>query len=83
MQTVSTRFNNFAEGQVRPLSWAFRMSLDKGFDDTISVFTLDQSVLNGDDVLAPGDDNPLQIWDYYQYQNFTDRVISIDWVREL
>jgi hypothetical protein len=83
MQTVSTQFTQHAEGAVRPLSWALRMSFDKAFLDTIGFFTLDTSALDDGDLLAPSEDNPIQQWDYYQYLNYTDRIQMLEWVREL
>lgn len=83
MQTVDTLFNQYAAGSVRPLSWALRISFDKAFDDSVNFFTLDSSLLDGGDLLAPSDDNPLQEWDFYIYNSFTDRLISVEWSREI
>lgn len=74
MQTVSPAFNQRANGDIRPLAWGARISFDKQFDDDVTFFTLNQSVLNGVDILAPSDDNPVQAWDYYDYKDFTERI---------
>jgi hypothetical protein len=82
MQTTSARYDQLASGNVRPLSWQYRMSWDKSFDDDVTFFTLDTSLLNGTDVLAPSDDNPIQEWDKYKYQSYSDRIISMEWSRQ-
>lgn len=83
MQTVSTRFNQLANGDVRPHSWGIRMSFDKQFDDDVTFFTLDQSLLDGVDLLAPSDDNPIQAWDYYEYKDYSDRVMYMSVSRKI
>lgn len=83
MQTVPALFNQYAQGNVRPHSWGLRVSFDKVFDPSVTFFTLDQSLLDGVDVLASEDDNPLQAWDYYLYADYTDRIVSMSWDREL
>ena len=82
MQTRSTQFDILASGDVRPLSWGFRVSFDKQFDEDVTFFTLDQSVLNGVDVLAPSESNVIQEWDKYDYANYDERVVSMEWQRE-
>ena len=83
MQTTSTTFQNYASGQVRPLSIQFRMSFDKAYDDTVEFFTLDQSILDGPDLLQTNDPVPMQAWNFYDYKNYTDRIISAEWSREI
>lgn len=83
MQIVPNGFNALADGDVRPLSWGMFISFSKAFDDDVTFFTLDQSTLNGSDILAPSEDNPLQAWDFYEYLDYTDRVIFMSWEREL
>lgn len=82
MQTTSTRLIDYATGQVRPLSWGVRASFSKEFDVSTTFFTLEVSLLDGIDILAPSDDNPVQEWDRYSYQTLDDRVMSIEVVRE-
>lgn len=83
MQTVPSGFNNLANGDIRPLSWGASISFTKEFDEDVTFFTLDQSVLNGVDLLAPTEDNPIQAWDFYEYEDFTDRINFISIAREL
>jgi hypothetical protein len=83
MQVVPQAFTDHAQGQVRKLSWVLRMSFDKAFNDSTVFFKLDSSILDGPDILQPSGDNPIQVWDYYDYKPFTDRVIMMEWTREL
>lgn len=83
MQAVSPAFNALADGDVRPHTWASLISFTKEYDDAITFFTLDQSVLNGTDILGTDVDNPLQAWDFYEYSDFTERMIGFSVQREL
>lgn len=83
MQTVPALFNQYAQGNVRPNSWGLRISFDKAYDDDVTFFTLNQSVLDGIDLLASEDDNPLQAWDFYKYLDYSDRIVEMSWDRTL
>lgn len=83
MQIVPQQFTNYAKGDVRPHSWGLRISFDKAYDDDVTFFTLDQSLLDSMDVLAPSEDNPIQAWDFYEYLDYSDRVTYMSWNREL
>lgn len=83
MQAVSPQFNQLADGDIRPLNWGASISFTKEFDDDVTFFTLDQSVLNGVDILAPSDDNPIQAWDFYEYTDFTERLNYLSVERSL
>lgn len=83
MQTVPALFNDYAKSNVRPNSWGLRISFDKSYDDDVTFFTLDQSVLDGIDLLAAEDDNPLQAWDFYKYLDYSDRIVQMSWERSL
>jgi hypothetical protein len=82
MRTVSPTFRQLAAGHVRPLAWNTRISFDKTFNEDTTFFTLDVSELDGMDILAPNDDNPLQAWDKYAYADFDNRTISLEVTRE-
>jgi hypothetical protein len=83
MQTVSSSFHQKSQANIRKHRWSLVMSFDKEFDDTKTFFTLDSSVLDGNDVLAPINDNPIQYWDFFSYVPYTDRVISLEWERAI
>lgn len=82
MLSRSAQFDTVANGQMRRLSWVFKASFDKAFDSNVEFFTLDQSLLDGIDVLAPSDDNVIQEWDKYDYDDYSNRIISMEWQRE-
>lgn len=46
-------------------------------------FTLNQSQLNGDDLIGSSEDNPLQLWDLYAYQDYSDRLTNISVERSI
>lgn len=84
MQTTSPQFETIArDTNTRPLSYSGRIAWEKEFDPSITFFVLNQSVLDGTDILAPSDDNPIQEFDYYLYTNVDDRMQSLEVSREL
>ena len=83
MQIVPQSFHDKSQAGIRKHRWSFLMSFDKEFDDLRTFFTLDSSLLDGTDVLAPVGDNPIQFWDFYSYLPYTNRVISLEWSRQI
>lgn len=83
MQTVQSSFHQKSQAGIRKHRWSLAMSFNKSFDNSRTFFTLDSSTLDGTDVLAPVGDNPIQFWDFYSYTPYTDRVISLEWEREI
>lgn len=83
MQTVTSRFNELLTSPIVPVNYKFKASFDKAYDPTATVFTLDVSLLDGPDILAVNVDNVITEWDKYEYDDFTNRVQSIEWVKEL
>lgn len=83
MQAVSPSFHAKSQAGIRKHRWSLAMSFNKEFDDSRTFFTLDASMLDGTDVLAPVGDNPIQFWDFYEYVVYTDRAISLEWEREI
>lgn len=59
------------------------ISFTKDFDSNREPFTLDVSSLNGEDLIMPIEDNPLQAWDFYDYEDYSHRLVSMSWDREL
>ena len=82
MQTVSTQFASRAAGSVRPLSWALFASFMKTFDDTVTFFEIGVSDIAGGDFIAPEDSDVVQEWDKYNYEDYSDRVLSLEWTQE-
>lgn len=77
-----TQFDDLAQGHVRPLSWALRVSFPKELDPSIGYFTLDSSLLDGGDVLAPEGTDDILPWDQFDYDDYSDRIVSVEWQRE-
>ena len=82
MQVVPAQFLAHATADVRPLAWRFKVSFDKAFDAGVTFFTLNQSLLNGPDILKPTGADVIQEWDKYAYDDYSDDVISMEWTRE-
>lgn len=72
---------SYSEQDLREVSWYVSFAFEKEYDPSITLFTLDTSVLDGGDILA-GENNVLQEWDKYRYDDYSDRVIDIAWERE-
>lgn len=83
MQAVSDKFDAHARGQVRPLSWGLFLSFTKEYNDETKFFTLDESLLDSNDLLVADGENVIQQWDYYKYLDYTSRVGSVEWTREI
>ena len=83
MITVSDAFHKLARGQVIQPIVAPYISFAKDYDPDITFFTLDQSVLDGADILASTDTNPIQIWDLYNYLDYSDRMVQLQMSRSV
>lgn len=78
MITVPESFHEKAvAGLIKP-ELAFGAAFTREKSDSVTYFTLDQSVLNGPDILAPSDDNPIQIWDTYRYVDYSKRLVQVE-----
>lgn len=83
MINVSDNFHKAAFGQIiNPI-----LKLYVSFDKTLSsgnFFTLNQSQLNGPDILKFAASNAdTQSWDFYNYVDYSDRLVSVNWERTL
>lgn len=83
MISVSDGFHKAARGQVIQPIVAPYISFAKDYNPNIRFFTLDQSVLDGPDILATEETNPLQIWDLYNYLNYSDRLVQLQLSRSV
>ena len=77
MISVADEFHRLARGQVIQPIVAPYISFAKDYDPDVTFFTLDQSVLDGPDILTMDDPSPLQIWDLYNYIDYSDRLVSM------
>lgn len=83
MISVPDSFHTHAAGQVIVPRTGLRISFTRESSDDVGYFTLDKSVLDGPDLLAPNWDNPIQSWDAYKYADFTDRLVSMEYSRSI
>lgn len=79
MQTTSAEFLRLARGDLRPLNYKLFMSFPKNFDDDISFFEIGTSIIGGSDPIKPADSSVIQQWDKYDYTDYSDRVMSLEW----
>ncbi len=82
MQTTNALYDSLSTKEVRPLSWQFKVSFDKAFDPSVDFFIIGSSLLDSGDVFAPKDSNVVQAWDQYAYEDFSDRVVSMEVTHE-
>lgn len=83
MINVPDRFHELATSSVRPLDWNVAISFTKLLNEDVSWFTLDQSTLDGGDLIAADVENPIQLWDAYDYLFLKDRLISMNFSRSV
>ncbi len=57
------------------------MSFEKAYDAGVDFFTVGTSTIGGTDIIK-GESNVVQEWDKYTYEDFTSRVLSIEYERE-
>lgn len=84
MQTVTQLFHDRAQGEVIPLTWQARMSFDKAYNPDITFALYDDAMYDDPEYLySPSADNPINQWDYYDYKDYSGRVVSMEWTREI
>lgn len=83
MITTADRFHQLAAASVRPLDWDVAISFTKQRNARIKWFTLDQSALDGADLLGSSDQNPIQLWDAYEYMFLKERLVSMEFSRSV
>lgn len=83
MQSVSNQFLDYVDGDIQPISWGVNISFPKNYDENVTFFILDTSVLNGIDILGTETDNPVQAWDKYDYRNYREETVALSVTREL
>lgn len=83
MITTSATFNQVANGMMRPIAQKTSISFTKQRAQNVSWFVLDQSQLDGTDILATDPDDVIQAWDAYEWEDFSNDVIKLDWSRSV
>ena len=81
MQSVSQAYTDRVDAPMRHLDWRMLASFLKQFDNNIDFFTIGTSTIGGTDIIK-GVGDVVQEWDKYDYEDFSNRVKSIEWVRE-
>lgn len=82
MQSVSNKYKSDSIAGIRQLSWQMLMATDKRLQLGINLWVWDVSVWDGGDVWA-GDDNVLTEWSRYRYYDYSDRLVGMEWERQL
>lgn len=83
MINVSDNFHKAAFGQIIQPIVKLYVSFDKKLNEG-GFFTLDQSELNGPDLLKfEASDADTQSWDFYDYVDYSDRLVNVSWERRL
>ena len=80
MQTVSSDFTAKSDGKVRFIDRSVRISFAKTYIPTIDFFTIGSSLIGGSDILK-GSGAAVQSWDQFVYEDYSDRVLSIEYER--
>jgi hypothetical protein len=80
MQTASSDFTDRTQADVRPVAWRMLASFQKNFDEDIDFFTIGTSTIGGTDILK-GSSDVVQEWDKYDYEDFSDRVMQVEYTR--
>ena len=79
MINVSNSFHSAAFGQIINPIVRLYISFDKQLSEG-GLFTLDESALDGPDLLKFAASNAdTQSWDFYDYKDITDRLVSVSW----
>jgi hypothetical protein len=81
MQTVTTDFNNRANGYMRRLVNRALMSFPRAYDPSVSFFTIGVSTIGGADIIK-GTGDVVAEWDKYQYDDYSYRLKSIEVTRQ-
>ena len=63
MISTTNVFNAVADGTIRPLALNAKISFTKQRSLSVDWFVLDQSELDGSDILATDPDDSIQLWD--------------------
>lgn len=82
MISVSDVFHTEARGQIIVPNVGCRFAFNRNSTKR-KYFTLDDSVLNGPDLLAPNTDNPIQSWDEYNYTDYSGRLVRMEYSRSI
>lgn len=83
MINTTTQFASTANGTIRPLAVSAKISFTKQRNQYMGWFILDQSLLDGDDILATNPDDMFQLWNAYDYYEVSKDIIGMNWSRSV
>lgn len=83
MINTTDEFASVANGTIRPLALNAKISFTKERDDDMSWFILDQSILDGTDILATDSADAIQLWDAYEWNDVSEDIIGMNWSRSV
>lgn len=83
MQESSGEFKRLAQSSMRPISYGAFISFDKEFEEGTDFFTIETSLIGGTDFLKPNNATAVQLWDKYDYTDYSDRVLKIEWTKQV
>lgn len=80
MQSVTTEFNERAASHMRRLSTRLLASFPRQYDASVTFFTIGVSTIGGADIIK-GIGDVVAEWDKYQYDDYSNRIKSIEVTR--
>lgn len=83
MRVVNAKFNEDAAKDLVPLTGSLKISFDKTFNPSLELAQYDVSKYDDDSLYAPVSDDPLNFWDFYKYTDYSSRLMSMEWSRDL
>lgn len=81
MITVPQTFHDKADGQIIAPIAGLYVSFDKALKSGTGWFTLDSSVLDGNDMLTDTNQTPMVLWNLYKYDDYSDRLVEVSYSR--
>lgn len=82
MQSVSSQFTTLTQSSMRPLAYSVAVSFTKAYDPDVEFMTIGVSDIGGNDIIK-GVNDVVQEWDKFDYVDLSDRVISVEYNREV
>lgn len=83
MQNVPQKYHDLSQGGVRPHTYGLWVSFDKAYDDTITFGEWDTSDWDSGDLWSPPEETLLPTWNFYDYRDYSDRVVDMEWERSI
>lgn len=82
MQTTTARFDELATSSIRKIDWRCLISFEKTYNASVAFFEIGTSDIGGSDFIKPADASVVQEWDKYDFEDYSDRVMSFEWTHE-